>query len=702
MLDKVTILTGTASAFDLSHGNTLPIIARPFGMAHWTLQTRSGTPFFFHADDPKIQGIRLTHQPSPWMDDYGSLVLMPQTGPLVLPASGRSSCYRQADSVLKPHHMKLRLHRFGIAVEMVPSERGALLAIKFPAGGPNRLIIEPHKGESETSVLVGDRRVVGFTRGNSGGAPENFACYYVMEFSEPIMRAGTFVAGGQVDGLQASGDRAGAYVEFAADPPAVEVRIATSFIGIDQAGRNLRRELAGRTLPGLCGEAAEAWQEALGRIEVETDCDERLRTFYGCLYRCFLFPRVFHEFDAKGAMVHYSPCDGNVHPGPLYTDTGFWDTYRTLFPLLQLLDRPRSAEMLEGFLNYYREGGWLSQWSSPGPRGVMIGTHSDAVIAHAIGSGITGFDWETAYAAMRRNGTEIPERGEVGRAGLRDYLDLGYVPADSLRGSVSMTLDYAYGDYCAAAVAKKLGHENDATMFFRRAHSYRNVWNPDVGFMCGRNRDGSWCEFHPIEWGGAYVEGGPWQHTWTVPHDPEGLIALIGGREKCLAKLDAMLASSPEFQAGDYREEIHEMTEMALADFGQYAHSNQPVHHVLYQFTKAGDPGRTRHWVKRVLAGLYNSGSRGFCGDEDNGEMSAWYVFSSLGLFPFCPGSGWLTIGGLHFDRAIIRPAGAGEIAVEPLRPDRSVPEFRGSQLPGFEAPIADLVGGGTLRVPSL
>lgn len=700
MIGKVNILSGTASTFGRSHGNTLPIVARPFGMAHWSMQTRSAAGFFFHAEDSTVQGIRLTHQPSPWMDDYGALVLMPQAGPLLIPADERSSCIRPEDSVLGPDHMKLRLWRYQIGCEMVPSDRGALFALEYSGeGGANRLILEPPKGESRATVLMSERRVVGFTRGNSGGVPGNFACYYAMEFSQPVARAGTFVEGRLIEGLEASGERAGAFVEFSGR--SVEVRIATSFISIEQARTNLERELAGQHMASLRRESSEAWQEVLGRIRVETGNEEWLRTFYSCLYRCFLFPRVFHEIDPSGAMVHYSPCDGSVHDGPFYTDTGFWDTYRTQFPLLNLLDRPRSGEMMEGFLNGYREGGWLSQWSSPGPRGIMIGTHSEAVFAHAIASGIPGFDREVAYAAMRRDCLEAPDRSEVGRAGLRDYHELGFVPADSIRQSASMTLDYAYDDHCAATVADLLGHKEDAALLHRRAKNYRNVWNPEVGFMCGRNRDGSWAPFHPYEWGGPYVEGGAWQSSWAVPHDPEGLIALLGGREGCLKKLDALLETPPYFQTGTYGREIHEMTEMAQADFGQYAHSNQPVHGVLWLYTLAGAPERNRAAVRRVLTELYGSGLRGFCGDEDNGEMSAWFVFSALGLFPFCPGSGRLVTGGLLFDRAVIRPADGPEIAVEPLR-GGGVPQFDSRPLPGFEIEIASLLQGGLLQVPAL
>ncbi len=624
----------------------------------------------------------------------------PQKGPLVIPADERGSCIRRDESVLRPDYMKLRLLRYQVTCEMTPTERGALFVFAFPGGAAaNRLIIEPQKGHSEATVLANDRRVVGFTSGNSGGVPANFACYYEMEFNRPVLHSGTFVAGHPIDGLHASGDRAGAFVEFAEGM--VEARIATSFISIAQARRNLERELAGRDLPALRQETAAAWKQVLGRIAVETDNAEWLRTFYGCMYHCFLFPRVFHEFDADGNMVHYSPCDGRVHAGPLYTDTGFWDTYRTQFPLLNLLDRPRSAEMMEGFLNFYREGGWLSQWSSPGPRGVMIGTHSEAVLAHAIASGITGFDWETAYAAMRHDCMDVPDRRGVGREGLREYVELGYVPADSVVQSVSMTLDYAYDDYCAATVAATLGHKDDAAVLFHRSKNYRNVWNADVGFMCGRNRDGSWVPFDQFEWGGPYVEGGPWQSTWAVPHDPQGLIALMGGRATIVRKLDALLATPPFFQAGTYAAEIHEMTEMALADFGQYAHSNQPVHGVLWLYTLAKAPERNRHSVRRVLTELYNSGPCGFCGDEDNGEMSAWYVFSALGLYPFCPGNGRLVTGGLLFDRVVIRPADTPEIVVEPLALGL-VPKFNEQSLPDFEVSIRELLEGGTLQVPAL
>lgn len=702
MLDDVNILMGTDSTFDLSHGNTLPLVARPFGMAHWSMQTAAEGGWFFHPANPKLQGIRLTHQPSPWIADYGAFTLMPQAGPCALPAKMRASSYRRAESVLRPDFLKLRFLRGNIGMEMTPTERGALFVFQFSGEGTNRLILEPEKGESSATVLPVDRRLVGFTRGRCCPMPDNFACHYVLEFSQPIVNAGTMVAGKPPGGLRAEGERAGAWVEFPDGAITVEARVATSFLSVEQARVTLSRELAGRGLPELRAAAETAWREVLGRVEIETCNGEWRRTFASCLWRCFLFPRVFHEVDATGATVHYGPGDGKQHPGPLYCDTGFWDTYRTQFPLLNLLDRRRSGEMLEGFLNHFRAGGWLPQWSAPGYLSAMIGTHSESVFTHALECGITGFDAETAWRALWRNCMEPPDRAGVGRAGLAAYLELGYCPADTVAEATSRTLDYAYNDFCAGRVAARLGHRREAELLARRAQNYRKVFDPSVNFMRGRNRDGSWATFHPFAWGGPYVEGGPWQSTWAVPHDPDELIALMGGRARFLAKLDEMLATPPRFLTGTYVQEIHEMTEMALADFGQYAHSNQPVHHVLWFYTLAGAPEKNRHWVRRVLTELYHPTERGFCGDEDNGEMSAWYVLAALGLFPFCPGNGRLVTGGMLFDRAMIRPAGAGTITIEPLPGSASIPTWNGKPLEDFQLRVTDAAQGGALRLPTL
>lgn len=638
MLHYVNPLQGTDSRFDLSLGNTLPLIAAPWGMNHWTLQTDEGT-WAFHPDSPKLQGIRLTHQPSPWIGDYGALTFLPFCGPIHVDAKARSSAYRIADTVLHPHYLKAHLLRYNVHIELTPTTRGGIFRMTFSDPGAARFLIQPLAGESWIRIEPQARRVIGYTRGNHGGAPSNFACYFVMELNCAIDGVICLNQQPQSDLLELAAERVAAAISFKNPSGQIEARIATSFISVDQARLNLQREVAHRSFDDIRTHTSKEWERALGRIHAESDDIEQIRTLYSCMYRCHLFPRIFHEQDSSGSLIHYSPYDGKIHSGPLYTDNGFWDTYRTLYPLLCMLDPERVGEMLAGYLNAYQEGGWLPQWASPGYRACMVGTHSDAVLAHAIACGIPGFDYHLAYEAMRKNVTVESDTDGCGRTGMQEYETLGYLPADHFSHATSRTLDYAYNDWCVAQVARRLGHHEDADLLLRRSQNYRHVFDQKSGFMRGRLSNGSWQEpFDPFTWGGPYIEGGAWQSTWAVPHDPQGLIYLMGGREMFIRRLEQMLSTPPHFNIGTYPIEIHEMTEMALARFGQYAHSNQPVHHVLYLFAAAGAADKTALHVHRVMAELYNSSRRGLPGDEDNGEMSAWYVLSALGRFPLCPG----------------------------------------------------------------
>jgi len=395
------------------------------------------------------------------------------------------------------------------------------------------------------------------------------------------------------------------------------------------------------------------------------EIEEQQRTFTSCLYRTQLFPRDFHETGADGELRHFSPYDGKVHSGPLVTDNGFWDTYRTVYPLFSLLSPDRLSTVLEGWLNVYRESGWFPTWASPGHRLCMVGTHADVVIADAVTKGIGGFDVATAYEGIRKHAFEIVEEDTgFGRLGLGDYLALGYVADDRVHhASASRTLDYAYDDFCISQVAKALGQEEDHAQLTKQAGYWRNVFDPRVGMMRGRNADGSWrTPWDAMEWGGPFVEGGTWQHTWAVPHDPAGLIAAMGGPEAFTAKLEKMLTQEPRFRIGSYGTEIHEMTEMACAGFGQYAQSNQPVHHALYLFACAGRPDRNQYWVRRVLAELYSPDR--LPGDEDNGEMSAWYILSALGLYPLCPGHPSYVLGSPLFPAAHLALPGGKTLTV--------------------------------------
>jgi predicted alpha-1,2-mannosidase len=579
----------------------------------------------------------------------------------------RSSTYRPDQSVLKPHYFQAELLRYGTTVEMTPTERCAFFRFTFPATGESRVILEPGAGDSVVTVRDDRRSVAGLTRSSSGGTPEGFACYFVAVFDRAFRSWCTFSGEEVYEGEgQREGNRIGFAVDFG-DPGAepVTVRIATSFISIEQAERNLQAEIGDASFEEVRARGERTWEEALGKIQVEDPDENRLRTFYSCLYRTQLFPRMFHEPDAEGKPHHFSPYDGRVHPGVLYTDNGFWDTYRTVYPLYSLLMPERLAEILQGWVNASREGGWFPQWASPGYRACMVGTHIDAVMADAVVRGIEGFDAEAALEGLLKHAYEVGDpSGAFGRIGIEDYIELGYVSDDRHHESVARSLDYAYDDFCIAQVAERLGRPDQAARLRERAQNYRKLYDPTVGFMRGRNANGSWQEpFDEFRWGSPYVEGGAWQSSWAVQHDPAGLIKLMGGEEAFVAKLDAMLETEPRFEVGVYGFEIHEMTEMACADFGQYAHSNQPVHHALYLYNAAGRPWRTQKEVRRVMDELYTPD--GFAGDEDNGEMSAWYILSALGIFPLCPGHPSWTLGSPLFQRATLRLANGQDLVVE-------------------------------------
>lgn len=540
-------------------------------------------------------------------------------------------------------------------LEMTPTERCAIFRFFFPEGKTARVLIDPFAGESHIEIDADARTLTGYTRANSGGVPDGFACYFYAQFDCEVTGFGTFQSkDANVGERERTGERVGGYVEL--NGRTVLMRIGTSFISLEQARLNLERELGDQAFDVIRLEGEGVWQGELNRIQIEGAAEDQKRTFYTSLYRSLLFPRMWHEFNADGEKVHYSPYDGKVHAGFLSTDNGFWDTHRTVYSLLAILCPDRLAEIVEGWINACKEGGWSPKWASPGYRACMIGTHLDAVVADASVRGVRNFDVEAAYEAMVKNATEVgDEAGNYGRRGIREFDELGFVPTDLIEHAASRTQDFAYNDFCVAQVAKALGKEADYERFMKRAMYYRNTFDADVGFMRGRNADGSWeTPFDEFAWGGAYIEGAAWQCTWAVPHDPAGLIELMGGREAMIAKLDRMLELPPIFDVGTYSREIHEMTEMAAVDFGQYAHSNQPVHHVLYLYACAGKTSRTQYWVRRVMNELYSAEPDGFAGDEDNGEMSAWYIFNALGFYPFCPGHPSFVLGSPLFKKATV------------------------------------------------
>jgi len=620
----VNIRQGTDSTHEFSSGNTLPLTAVPFGMNHWSPQTEPNSNVRFFSPHARVfRGLRLTHQPSPWIGDYATIGILPQTGEPMLEENRRYSASDPAEMCLQPDYFEVKMRRYNTTMRMAPSCRGAIIECDFHANIAKRVIFDFLSPNFSVGLSADHRTLSGWTSYNSGGVPNGFKFFFNLYFDTPV--------------IAISEATNGIYCELPKITELLTIRIGTSFISQEQAQINLQREIGAQTLPEVRADAANQWDELLKKISIKGP-EKQLRTFYSCLYRTFLFPRIFHEYDATEKMMHYSPYDGGIHSGPMYADNGFWDTHRTVYPLFSLLIPNRYAEMLDGWTNAAKEGGWFPRWSSPGYRSCMIGTHADVIVADAVVKGITGFDVEAAYRAMLNNAFEPghPE-GLYGRRGLKEYCKLGYVPADRYEHGASRTMDYAYNDFAVAQVARHLGDEKNYAELMKRSQNFRNVFNPQSGWLQAKNADGSRpADFSPLSWGGCYIEGSAWQCGWAVPHDIDGMIELYGGREKFITRLDTMLSMPPDYEVGSYHCEIHEMTEMAVAGFGQYAQSNQPVHHVLWLYVHAGAADRAAYWIKRTAETLYTPDN--LPGDEDNGEMSAWYIFATLGLYPLCPG----------------------------------------------------------------
>jgi predicted alpha-1,2-mannosidase len=649
-----------------------------------------------------LEGIRATRQPSPWIGDYGHFVVLPQSGRLFTSDGRRASVFRRDQTTILPHYFKTYLGRYQTTLELTPTERCAVFRFGFPEGKPARVLFEPFKGESHIAIDAKKRTVVGYTRANSGGVPQGFACYFYAAFDCAITGCGTFQNKVVHEGeTERTGERVGGYAELAGQ--IVTMRIGTSFISVDQARANLEREVGRRGFNTIKAEGRAVWQKVLNQIQIDGASREQKRTFYTSLYRSVLFPRQWHEYDGD-RVIHFSPYDGQIHDGVMYTDNGFWDTHRTVYSLLAILCPNRLAEIMEGWTNACKEGGWTPKWASPGYRACMIGTHLDAVFADAYVKGVRNFDVEAAYTAMRKNATDVgDEAGHYGRRGIVAFDTLGYVPADRVDHAAARTQDFAYNDFCVAQVAKGLGKMDDYKRWIKRAFYYRNTFDPTVGFMRGRNADGSWeTPFDEFAWGGAYIEGSAWQCTWAVPHDPLSLMDLMGGREAFVQKLDRLLELPPVFDVGTYPTEIHEMTEMAAVDFGQYAHSNQPVHHVLFLYACAKKPSKTQYWVRRVMAELYSAEPDGLSGDEDNGEMSAWYVFNALGFYPLCPGHPSYVLGSPLFKRSTVHLTGDRTLVVDALENSAKHVYVKGVRLNGQDVNRAfvthdEVINGGTL-----
>ncbi len=658
--DLVNPLMGTDSEFRLSNGNTYPAIALPWGMNFWTPQTRNmGNGWGYTYDDYKIMGIKQTHQPSPWINDYAAFSFMPITGKINTNQTLRASWFSHKAEIVKPYYYSVYLADYDVTAEVTPTERAAIFRFTFPENDSSFILLDAFNEGSMVKIIPAERKVIGYCRNNSGGVPENFHNYFVAVFDRDFASTNTWRNDTvTINGLEEESSHVGAILGFKTKRgDKINVRVASSFISHEQALLNLNRETGGKDFDSVKTEAKESWNKQLRRIEVEGGTEDQQRTFYSCLYRMILFPRSFYEYNEKNEVVHYSPYNGQVLPGYMYTDNGFWDTFRALFPFTTLMYPELNSKIMEGLVNTYKESGWLPEWASPGHRDCMIGSNSASLITDSYIKGIRGYDIETLWEAIIKNTKSVGPVGSVGRMGAEYYNDLGYVPYNvEINENVARTLEYAYADFCIWQLGNALGKpEEETALFAKRAMNYVNVFDNDRILMRGRNLDGDFqAPFSPYKWGDAFTEGNSWHYTWSVFQDIDGLSALMGGKDLFAAKLDSVFEVPPVFDYSYYGQVIHEIREMQISNMGNYAHGNQPIQHMIYLYNYAGQPWKTQYRVREVLNKLYNYTPDGYCGDEDNGQTSAWYVFSALGFYPVTPGTDQYVIGSPLFNKVTL------------------------------------------------
>lgn len=663
IVDYVNPLMGTDSDFSLSNGNTYPAIATPWGMNFWTPMTsKMGDGWTYKYDENKIRGIKQTHQPSPWLNDYAAFSLMAVTGDLKFNEEERASWFSHKAETVKPHHYKVYLADYDATVEVSPTERAAHFQFTFPKSDTSYILLDAFYKGSMIKIIPEKRKIIGYCRNNSGGVPGNFHNYFVAEFDKDFEIKHTWTDNWEFkkNTLNSEGNHVGAIIGFKTTKgEQVHVKVASSFISLEQAEINLNREIGIDTFDQTREKAKQAWEKELGRIKIEDDNIDNIRTFYSSLYRVLLFPRKFYELDKNNNIVHYSPYNGKILPGYMFTDNGFWDTFRAVFPFFNLMYPELNSNIMEGLANTYKESGWLPEWASPGHRDVMIGSNSATIVSDAYLKGnMKEKDVDILLEAILKNATIGENRpvNSVGRAGVDFYNSLGYVPYDvGINENAARTLEYAFADFTIAKMADKLGKKEIANKYYNQSLNYKNLFDPLTKWMRGKNKDGRFqTPFNPLKWGDAFTEGNSLHYTWSVFHDIQGLIDLMGGNEEFIAKLDEVFEMPPEFDASYYGFTIHEIREMQIVNMGNYAHGNQPVQHMIYLYNYAGVPYKTQKWIREVLTKLYSATPDGYCGDEDNGQTSAWYVFSSLGFYPVTPAVDQYVIGSPLFKKAII------------------------------------------------
>ena len=669
-VDMVNPLTGTLSKFELSTGNNYPVIALPWGMNFWTPQTgKNGDGWQYTYTADKIRGFKQTHQPSPWMNDYGMFSLMPITGEVTFDEEKRASWFSHKAEIAKPYYYRVYLADYDITTEIAPTERAAMFRFTFPQEEMSYVVLDAYDRGSYVQIQPEKNRIVGYTTRNSGGVTKDFKNWFIIDFGSRSFDYTSVTDSKEIftDRKELKDNHTGAIVGFrTGHRDVITARVASSFISLEQAERNLN-ELGKKSFDEIASDGRKIWNDVLGRIQVEGGSEEQMRTFYSCLWRSLHFPRRFYEIDDKGNPIHYSPYNGQILPGYLFADTGVWDTFRCLFPFLNLVYPSMNEQMQAGLVNAYLESGYLPEWSSPGHRDCMIGQNSASVVADAYIKGIRVDNQDKLWDAVTYGAHHHLDRSASGRVG-HDYYDrLGYVPCNvGIGQNVARTLEYAYNDWSIYTLGKAMGKsEAELAPYKKAALNYANVYNPARKLMCGREEQGAFnAEFVPENWSGEFCEGNSWHWSFCVFHDPAGLSKLMGGRDEMTEMMDSVFVL-PSYLGLRSRGMIHEMREMQVMDMGQYAHGNQPIQHMVYLYNWTGQPWKAQYWTREIMDKLYNPNADAYCGDEDNGQTSAWYVFSAMGFYPVCPGTKQYAMGSPLFQKILVKLENGKTIQIE-------------------------------------
>ena len=706
LVQYVNTLQGTNSTYELSWGNTYPTTAVPYPMNSWSPQTgKNGDGWKYQYSATTIRGFQPTHQCSPWVGDYGVFSLMP-VPELVVDESKRATPFSHDKEIAKPHYYKVTLEN-GITTEFSPTTRSAHFRFSFPAKGDAFLVLDGYTKTSQVQIDVANHRITGYVH-NGAFSPKTHKNYFIIQFDKPFVSYGTWENRKntiQKNNLSREGEGIGAYVQFAKGSK-VQAKVSTSYISPEQAEVTMTRELGKHSSVEVTKQAAaDVWNQLLNRVLVEGGTEEDMKTFYSCMFRANLFSHKFYEEKEDGSPYYYSPYDEKIHDGYMFTDNGFWDTFRSQFPLTNILHPTMQGQYMQALLDAQEQCGWLPSWSFPSETGGMVGNHSISLLTDAWVKGIRTFDPEKALKAYAHEAmNKGPWGGANGRVRWKDYYQLGYIPYPESMGSTAQTLEYCYDDFCAYQLAKMTGNKFYEEVFARQISNYKNVYDPSVGFMRGRKLDGSWADFDAFEWGGPYCEGNAWHYNWSVFHDVQGLIDLTGGDERFVAKIDSVFALPGIVKYGTYGTKIHEMLEMELAKMGQYAQGNQPIQHMIYLYSYAGQPWKTQYWIRQVMDRLYNSSENGYPGDEDQGGMSSWYVLSALGIYSVCPGTDEYVLGSPKFRKATITMEDGKKFVIEAKGNSKDNVYIQNATLNGKRHTrnyihYSDIVNGGVLEL---